>query len=150
MYLVSLGHPTSSMNPKHPYGWRHFQSDIRKAVRQVVLALPPPLAPPGTDDAKGGSNSGSYDGGAMRSWHMLLNSTSAAGTSGRLTNQSWRAKKTYIELKGEWNYLYRAVDSLANSLDEQEAWGRKISNSTRHLAACSIGSLATCWDRLRL
>lgn len=34
-----------------------------------------------------------------------------------LTNDSWRVDETYIEIKGEWKYLYRAVDSMGNTLD---------------------------------
>lgn len=34
-----------------------------------------------------------------------------------LTNDSWRVDETYIEIKGEWKYLYRAVDSAGNTLD---------------------------------
>lgn len=33
------------------------------------------------------------------------------------TNDSWRVDETYIKVKGEWKYLYRAVDSLSNTLD---------------------------------
>ncbi len=33
------------------------------------------------------------------------------------TNGSWRVDETYIEVKGEWKYLYRAVDSEGNTLD---------------------------------
>ena len=33
------------------------------------------------------------------------------------TNDSWRVDETYIEVKGEWKYLYRAVDSMGNTLD---------------------------------
>lgn len=33
------------------------------------------------------------------------------------TNDSWRVDETYIEVKGEWKYLYRAVDSKGNTLD---------------------------------
>jgi transposase-like protein len=33
------------------------------------------------------------------------------------TNDSWRVDETYIEVKGEWKYLYRAVDSAGNTLD---------------------------------
>jgi transposase-like protein len=33
------------------------------------------------------------------------------------TNDSWRVDETYIEIKGEWKYLYRAVDSAGNTLD---------------------------------
>lgn len=32
------------------------------------------------------------------------------------TNDSWRVDKTYIEMLGEWKYLYRAVDSQGNTL----------------------------------
>jgi transposase-like protein len=33
------------------------------------------------------------------------------------TNDSWRVDETYIQIKGEWKYLYRAVDSQGNTLD---------------------------------
>jgi IS6 family transposase len=33
------------------------------------------------------------------------------------TNDSWRVDKTYIQGKGTWKYLYRAVDSEGNTLD---------------------------------
>ena len=33
------------------------------------------------------------------------------------TNDSWRVDETYIKVKGEWKYLYRAVDSEGNTLD---------------------------------
>ena len=33
------------------------------------------------------------------------------------TNDSWRVDETYIEVKGGWKYLYRAVDSIGNMLD---------------------------------
>lgn len=32
-------------------------------------------------------------------------------------NDSWRVDETYIEIRGEWKYLYRAVDSDGNTLD---------------------------------
>ena len=35
----------------------------------------------------------------------------------RPTNDSWQVDETYIEVKGEWKYLYRAVDSNGNTLD---------------------------------
>ena len=33
------------------------------------------------------------------------------------TNDLWRVDETYIEVKGEWKYLYRAVDSTGKTLD---------------------------------
>lgn len=35
----------------------------------------------------------------------------------RPTNNSWRVDETYIKVKGQWKYLYRAVDSDSNTLD---------------------------------
>ena len=34
-----------------------------------------------------------------------------------LTNDSWRVDETYIKVKGEWMYLYRALDSAGNTLE---------------------------------
>jgi len=31
--------------------------------------------------------------------------------------QSWRVDETYIRVKGEWRYLYRALDSFGNTID---------------------------------
>ena len=33
------------------------------------------------------------------------------------TNDSWKVDETYIKVKGEWKYLYRAIDSQGNTLD---------------------------------
>ncbi|PFV83565.1 IS6 family transposase, partial [Bacillus thuringiensis] len=33
------------------------------------------------------------------------------------TNDSWRVNETYIKVKGQWIYLYRAVDSKGNTID---------------------------------
>lgn len=30
---------------------------------------------------------------------------------------SWRMDETYVKIKGEWNYLYRAVDKDRNTID---------------------------------
>ena len=35
----------------------------------------------------------------------------------RPTNDSWRIDETYIKVKGEYKYLYRAVDSDGNTID---------------------------------
>jgi DDE superfamily endonuclease len=48
----------------------------------------------------------------------------------RLTNDSYRVDETYVKVKGEWKYLYRAVDSAGQTIDfmlrlslAQKAWG---------------------------
>jgi transposase, IS6 family len=35
----------------------------------------------------------------------------------RMTNGSWRVGETYIRVKGEWVYLYRAVDAAGQTID---------------------------------
>ena len=35
----------------------------------------------------------------------------------RRGRQSWRVDETYIRVKGEWKYLYRALDSFGNTID---------------------------------
>ena len=35
----------------------------------------------------------------------------------RLIGSSWRMDETYIKVKGEWKYLYRAVDKEGNTVD---------------------------------
>src|ERR687887_2704225 len=35
----------------------------------------------------------------------------------KTTNDSYRVDETYIKVKGEWKYLYRAVDSEGNTID---------------------------------
>ena len=33
------------------------------------------------------------------------------------TNDSWRVNETYVKVKGQWMYLYRALDSTGQTLD---------------------------------
>ena len=33
------------------------------------------------------------------------------------TGRSWRMDETYVKVKGEWTYLYRAIDKQGNTLD---------------------------------
>ncbi|PDZ09133.1 IS6 family transposase [Bacillus pseudomycoides] len=35
----------------------------------------------------------------------------------KTTNDSWRVDETYIKVKGQWMYVYRAVDSEENTID---------------------------------
>ncbi|MED4035479.1 MULTISPECIES: IS6 family transposase [Priestia] len=35
----------------------------------------------------------------------------------KLTNDSWRVDEIYVKVKGQWMYLYRAVDSEGNTID---------------------------------
>ena len=48
---------------------------------------------------------------------MPQNWTSDAAAHLKPTNDSVRVDETYFEVKGEWKYLYRAVDSAGNTLE---------------------------------
>lgn len=49
------------------------------------------------------------------------------------TNDSWRVDETYIKVKGQWKYLYRAVDSDGNTLDFLLSAKRDASAAERFL-----------------
>lgn len=51
----------------------------------------------------------------------------------RPTNDSWRVDETYISVKGEWKYLYRAVDSEGNILDFMLSAKRDVRAAERFL-----------------
>ncbi len=51
----------------------------------------------------------------------------------RSTNDSWRVDETYIKIKGEWKYLYRAVDSKGTT---------QVKETRSPLHTCLIG-----WSR---
>ena len=47
------------------------------------------------------------------------------------TNDSWRVDETYIKVKGEWKYLYRAVDSAGSTLEFLLSENRNASAAKR-------------------
>ncbi|EOP00082.1 hypothetical protein II1_05231, partial [Bacillus cereus MC118] len=62
------------------------------------------------------------------------------------TNDSWRVDETYVKVKGQWMYLYRAVDSKGNTNDFH------LSKTRNHRAAKRFFkkgySRDTCKNRL--
>ena len=47
------------------------------------------------------------------------------------TNDSWRVDETYIKVKGQWMYLYRAVDSKGNTIDLYLSKNRNTKSAKR-------------------
>ena len=47
------------------------------------------------------------------------------------TNDSFRTDETYIKVKGQWKYLYRAVDSTGNTIDFMLSENRDASAAKR-------------------
>lgn len=50
-----------------------------------------------------------------------------------VADRSWRMDETYIKVKGEWVYLYRAVDRLGKTLDFMLSKRRNKSAATKFL-----------------
>jgi transposase-like protein len=85
-------------------------------VRLVVLALSLELPQLGGDDAGRGLT---VDHSTVYRWVQAYAPELEKRCRADLkpTNDSWRVDETYIKVKGEWKYLYRAVDSEGNTLD---------------------------------
>ena len=104
------------MNPKHPFKWRHFQSDIILVCVRWYLRYP--LSYRNLEEMML-ERGLTVDHTTVYRWVQAY----AAELDKRCrphwkpTLDSWRVDETYIEVKGEWKYLYRAVDSQGNTLD---------------------------------
>jgi len=61
----------------------------------------------------------------------------------KTTNDSWRIDETYIKIKGNWSYLYRAVDSEGNTLDWMLSASRDETAATRFFKKLSSLSHTT-------
>jgi len=104
------------MNPKQPFKWRHFQSDI--ILLCVHWYLRYPLSYRNLSEMML-ERELTVDHTTVYRWVQAyapeLDKRSRVHL--RATNDSWRVDETYIEVKSEWKYLYRAVDSQGNTLD---------------------------------
>ena len=56
------------------------------------------------------------------------------------TNDSWRVDETYIRVKGQWRYLYRAVDSSGATLDFL-LWSQAGRGRSKALPGQSVGTV---------
>jgi transposase, IS6 family len=58
----------------------------------------------------------------------------------RPTNDSWRVDETYIRVKGNWVYLYRAVDSSGATIDFLLSAKRDAAAAERFIAKALSGA----------
>jgi putative transposase len=58
----------------------------------------------------------------------------------RLVGGSWRMDETYIKIKGEWHYLYRAVDKDGDTIDFMLS-KKRDENAARNFFKKAIGSV---------
>ncbi len=59
------------------------------------------------------------DHATLNRWVIRYSPTIAlnAKSQKRATSKSWRMDETYIQVKGQWVYLYRAVDKQGDTID---------------------------------
>ena len=55
----------------------------------------------------------------------------------KATNDSYRVDETYIKIKKQWYYLYRAVDSTGATLDFMLSATRMLTRLSAFSARCS-------------
>jgi len=104
------------MNPKHPFKWRHFQSDIILLCVRWYLRYPLSYRNLSEMMLERGLT---VDHSTVYRWVQAYAPELDRRCRIHLksTNDSWRVDETYIKVKGQWKYLYRAVDSSGNTLD---------------------------------
>jgi hypothetical protein len=66
------------------------------------------------------------------------------------TDRSWRMDETYIKVKGEWFYLYRAVDKLGKTLDFMLSKRRNKTAATKFFARALEVNWLPCAGRGRV
>lgn len=104
------------MNPKYAFKWRHFQSDIILLCVRWYLRYPLSYRHVEEMMVERGLK---IDHTTVYRWVQAYSPEldKRCRPYLRPTNGSWRVDETYIEVKGKWKYLYRAVDSEGNTLD---------------------------------
>ncbi len=104
------------MNPKDPFKWRHFKDTI--ILLNVRWYLRYPLSYRDLEEMML-ERGLKVDHTTIYRWVHAYSPEIEKRTRRFLkpTNDSWRVDETYIKVKGEWKYLYRAVDSQGNTLD---------------------------------
>src|SRR4028119_408897 len=104
------------MNPKYPFKWRHFQSDIILLCVRWYLRYPLSYRNLSEMMLERGLT---VDHSTVYRWVQAYAPELDRRCRIHLksTNDSWRVDETYIKVKGQWKYLYRAVDSSGNTLD---------------------------------
>ena len=104
------------MRSESPFKWRHFQDEI--IIQCVHWYLRYSLSYRDLE-AMMAERGLRVDHSTIARWVRAYAGELEKRIKAHLkpTNDSWRVDETYIKVKGQWVYLYRAVDSNGNSLE---------------------------------
>ncbi|MEM1368388.1 MAG: IS6 family transposase [Cyanobacteria bacterium P01_H01_bin.15] len=98
------------------FKWKHFQPEI--ILLNVRWYTRYSLSYRGLEEMMG-ERGLSVDHSTINRWVLQYGSELDKRCSPHLrsTNDSWKVDETYVKVKGQWKYLYRAVDSNGQMLD---------------------------------
>jgi transposase-like protein len=104
------------MTEQHPFKWRHFQADIILLCVRWYLRYS--LSYRDLEEIMQ-ERGLSVDHTTIYRWvqHYAPELEKRCRPHLKATSDSWRVDETYIKVKKQWLYLYRAVDSEGNTLD---------------------------------
>jgi len=113
------------MAEQHPFKWRHFQSDIILLCVRWYLRYALSYRDLEEMMLERGLH---VDHTTIFRWvqRYAPELDKRCRPHLKATTDSWRVDETYIKVKKEWVYLYRAVDSSGNTLD---FWLRSTRNA---------------------
>jgi len=113
---VEKGKRGLSMTEQKPFKWRHFQSDIILLCVRWYLRYSLSYRDLEAMMLERGLH---VDHTTIYRWvqHYAPELQRRCRPHVKATNDSWRVDETYIKVKKEWVYLYRAVDSQGNTLE---------------------------------
>ena len=103
------------MNSKQPFKWKHYQGEI--ILLCVRWYLKYALSYRNLEEIM--TERGlSVDHTTIYRWVMSYahEIEKRSRKCLKVANDSWRVDETYFKVKGNWKYLYRAVDSNGNTL----------------------------------
>ena len=104
------------MTEQNPFKWRHFQSDIILLCIRWYLRYSLSYRNLEEIMLERGLH---IDHTTIYRWvqHYAPELEKRCRPHLKATTDSWKVDETYIKVKKEWKYLYRAVDSRGNTLD---------------------------------
>ena len=104
------------MNSEQPFKWRHFLPEI--ILLNVRWYLRYPLSYRDLEEMMV-ERRFEVDHTTIYRWVMTYAPEMNKRYRKHLcsSNDSWKVDETYIKVKGEWKYLYRAIDREGNSID---------------------------------
>jgi transposase, IS6 family len=100
----------------NPFKWRHYPGDIIMWCVRWYLRYPISVAQMGEMTAERGL---SISASCIWRWVQIYGPELDKRCRRHLkpTNKSWRLDETYIKVKGQERFLYRAVDSTGQTID---------------------------------